>query len=646
MYPLSELQKEIVLSNDPITMVIAGPGSGKTRVLTYKVAHLINEGADPSSILLLTFTKKAAKNMMERIDQILNKQVDLLGGTFHHVANLFIRRYADYLGYPKNYSIIDTQDSQSLIRSIIKEEFSEFKDDLPKAEVLHKIFSYCTNSGLPVTEYLSNFRPEFSSMSRVIVQIREAYAKRKKEMHFMDFDDLLFNFLKLLDNEDIRKKITTQYKHIFVDEFQDTNRVQYLILKKLYTPYSTIFVVGDDSQSIYSFRAAEIKNMFRFKEDFPSVKIYLLSENFRSAPPIVHVINEIIKNNRIKFDKVLHPVKESQFEQPELIYFDSARDESEYVAERIEALLEKGVSPKEIAVLYRSNYLSAYLETELMRRGIKYVKLGGLRFFETAHVKDVIAFLKVVEGVNDPLAWERFLKLFDGVGEQTAKSTWAKIKSSSNLLSEFFLLRHKKMKAVYDVLTKIPKDASLSDKVQKFLREFYFYYLQDKYPDSLEDRFEDLNQLSAFLGYYENLDEFLEDAMLDMDIVHREEDGDRVTLSTVHQAKGLEWDHVFVIGLAQGRFPSKHALEDDERIEEERRLFYVACSRASKTLTLTVPLSDNTAWDYRLDLKPSKFVKEIDEGLLKVWNHFDKPRPTTRKGWGSGSLFQRADELI
>ncbi len=646
MSSLSEKQRLIVNSNDRILMVIAGPGSGKTRVLTHRVAHLISMGTSPSSIILLTFTNKAAKNMMERIDKLVGVKTDrLLGGTFHHIANYFIRKYADLLGYKPNYSILDSQDSLTLIKGVIREEFSEFKDDLPKGEVLHKIFSYCANSMMKITDYLEAFRPEFQSMSKVIVQIRERYQEKKKEFQFMDFDDLLVNFLALLENDNVRSSITAQYKHIFVDEFQDTNRVQYEILKKLFSEGGSLFVVGDDSQSIYSFRAAEIKNMFRFKKDFPSVKIYYLDDNFRSHDKIVNVVNEIIKNNRIKFDKRLHPVNTSD-ELPELIYFDSARDEAEYVADRIKSLLDNGVPPTEIAVLYRSNYLSAYLETELLRRNIRYVKLGGLRFFETAHVKDVVAFLKISAGMSDGLAWERVLKLFEGVGEQTAKSVWSQIRFSKNPYQEFLMLRHKKMKAVYEVFGKIKPEDSLRDRAQKFIREFYFYYMQDRYPDSLEERMDDLNQLTAFLGYYNSIDEFLEDAMLDMDIISKDESKDRMVISTIHQAKGLEWDHVFIIGLANGRFPSKHALDDDERVEEERRLFYVACSRARKDLVMTVPLSDNTAWDFRLDLKPSIFIKEIDESFLHVWNHFDRPRRPSRRNWGGGSLFKRADELI
>ncbi|MEM4332156.1 MAG: ATP-dependent helicase [Candidatus Micrarchaeia archaeon] len=607
------MQKEIVERDDKVMLVIAGPGSGKTRVLVHKVLKALKDGVPEDSILLLTFTNKAAQNMVDRIDKMLNKKTSILGGTFHHVANRFLRKHAYRFGYRPNYSIIDEDDSITLIKSILRESFGGYVHKLPKAETLQKIISYCRNSGSSLSSYLEAYYKGYKENTKLIQQVWEEYATRKKQSNVMDFDDLLTYFNELLDDDVFRNEFHNRFTHIFVDEFQDTNRIQFEIIRKMHSEDNFLFVVGDDCQSIYSFRAAEIRNMLKFGDVFPNVSVFYLTENYRSCPRIVTLINEIIKRNKIKFDKRLEPVLGSDTnDTPAVHFFDNGRSEAEYISKKISALLGAGVPPSEIAVLYRSNYQSAHLEVQLSKLGIKYVKLGGLKFFEQAHIKDVIAYLKISSNMTDELAWSRFLKLFDGIGEKTVKKVFEQIRKSTDPLNVILAINNPKLDLIKSILTGVNESPVAA--AQKFLDMFYISYLKRNYQDDFDDRRQDLEQLLHILSSYHSTDAFLEDSLLDANLATKEELGQCVVISTVHQAKGLEWDHVFIIGLVQGRFPSKHALNNTSALEEERRLFYVGCSRARKTLELCVPLSDKSLRGDE-DMQVSQFITELPDTL-------------------------------
>ncbi|MCX8200206.1 MAG: ATP-dependent helicase [Candidatus Micrarchaeota archaeon] len=646
MSTLSSQQQEIVHSNEKVMMVIAGPGSGKTHVLTQKVIRAIKEGVPEPAILLLTFTNKAANNMLERIEKQTGRTPALLGGTFHHVANVFVRQNAGLLGYSKNYSIIDEADSARLIRKVLREEHSDKAKRLPKPEQLQKMFSFCRNSMSSISDYLEASLKGYRREALAITAVYDSYTARKRKGNMLDFDDLLELFNKLLDNQSFREKITSQYTHIFIDEFQDTNKLQFEIVKKLHKDGNHLFVVGDDCQSIYSFRAAEILNMLRFQAVFKSAKVFYLTENYRSTEPIISLINGIISRNRNKFDKTLHVAGNAKAGNlPQVIIYKDARDEAHGVAQRISSLIRSGVKPEEVAVLYRSNFQSAHVEVELAKAGVKYAKLGGIKFFEQSHIKDVTAFLKIISGMLDELAWERVLRLFEGVGEKKAKNIFSKAVLSPEPLAELKSMREKKLSALLRLVGLCEKKDTPAQKAKVFTDEFYTPYLKKKY-DDFEDRLADISQLISILHSYNSVEEFLEDAMLDTNLADPKDMAGRVVISTIHQAKGLEWDNVLVIGVANGRFPSRHSLEDMPKLEEERRLFYVACSRAKRNLWITVPLRDNSGWGGIQDLEVSQFICEQPDGRFIITHDMNRPGTGSKGNPTCYPGFVTADTLI
>lgn len=609
MPELSDIQREIVESKDKTILVIAGPGSGKTRVLTFKVAHLISQGVPEEEIMLLTFTNKAAKNMVQRIENKINRETKIMGGTFHHVANIFLRRYAHLLGYKSNYTIIDQSDSVKLIKMILKEDYNSNKE-LPRAETLQKIYSYSRNSMTSFRDYVeANMSGYLDEMKR-IDEIYEKYEKRKKNM--MDFDDLLLLFHNLINsNPDILNSIRKQFKYIFIDEFQDTNKLQFEIIKKIYSPDNYLFVVGDDCQSIYSFRAAEIRNILNFPKVYTNTKTYYLTDNYRSTKPIVSFVNDIIENNKFKFKKKLISKNENEINKPKIVYYNSQREEAKEIINEISFLInEEKISPNEIAILYRSNFLSAFFEIELAKNNIKYVKLGGMKFFESAHIKDVISFLKISSGLIDELALIRLLMLFEGIGEVSARNVWKTFSEERDLIQQISEKKNKKLNPLVKLLDEVKDMSKPEKKIKMFIDSFYKEYLIDKYNDNYEDRLNDLQQLIEIVSFYSTLDEFLEDAMLDANLIDNS-GKDKLTLSTVHQAKGLEWERVYVIGMIQGKFPSKHAIDNLDKVEEERRLFYVACSRAKYNLHISVPLVES--FNFNRDVEISQFISELSE---------------------------------
>ncbi len=638
MPELSGIQSEIVESTDKVILVIAGPGSGKTRVLTYRVAHLISKGVPEDEIMLLTFTNKAAKNMIQRIEKKLNRETKILGGTFHHVANIFLRKYAHTLGYKSNYTIIDEADSVKLLKMILKEDYIDNKD-LPKAEMLHKIYSYSRNSMTSFREYVEANLSGYLDEMKSIDEIYEKYKKRKSNM--MDFDDLLFNFHSIINsNQEILNSIKSKYKYIFVDEFQDTNKLQFEIIKKIYSPEHSLFVVGDDCQSIYSFRAAEIRNILNFPKVYNSTKTFYLTENYRSSEHIVSFVNNIIKNNKFKFEKKLISKNEKELDKPKIFYFNDQREEAKEIVNEISFLInEEKISPNEIAILYRSNFLSAYFEMELAKNNIKYIKLGGMKFFESAHIKDVISFLKISSGLIDELALIRLLMLFEGIGEVSAQKVWKTFNEKEDLISQISRMKNKKLIPFIKLLNEVKEIESPEIKVKTFIDSFYKKYVFDKYNDNYEDRLNDLNQLVEIVQVYSNIDEFLEDVILDANLIDNK-DTEKITLSTVHQAKGLEWERVYVVGMIQGKFPSKHALENIDRIEEERRLFYVACSRAKNILQLSVPLVET--FSFNRDVEVSQFITELSEEYYSQ----DYKKSKTKKKTEIENDFVTADTFL
>ncbi len=624
---LNEQQYEVVTSGIGPKLVIAGAGSGKTRVVTYRVAWLLEHGNKPQDILLLTFTNKAAREMMHRVALLTGINIHhMWGGTFHHIGNMILRRHAQLINYDNNYTILDKEDKKDLISSCIEElKLNIEKQRFPSAEILSDIFSLSSNTDNNITTLLELRYPQFSYLTEEIQKIYAHYEMKKKECNSLDYDDLLLLWKKLLlEHSTIKKLYSNLFLHILVDEYQDTNLLQAEIIDLLSSETRNPMVVGDDSQSIYSFRGANYENIIEFPKRYPDCKIYKLEINYRSIPEILNLANEIIKNNINQFHKELVAVRHKG-ELPNLVITKDASQQAHFVAQRILELYNDGISLNDIAVLYRAHYHSLELQMELTRFKIPFLISSGLRFNEQRHIKDVISFLKVIENNYDELAWKRILKLQNGIGNQIAEKIWQEIKNSNNVWANFDTI-DKKIPAkakdswkIFKQLLNQLNEESIKDKpslmIDLILKSHYKDYLTYKFPDFVS-RIEDIEQLRNYASQYNNTHEFLSELALlsnveSEDILFGSEENERVKLSTVHQAKGLEWKVVFIIWLTDGKFPSARSLRDLNGEEEERRLFYVAVTRCKDDLYLVYP-TISYAYSNKLVFEhPSRFLSEI-----------------------------------
>ena len=426
-YPttLNEQQRHVVSGNDSASLVLAGPGSGKTRVLVHRVAHLIDKGVKPEEILLLTFTNKAAKEMLQRTEDLLKKKPSgLIGGTFHHVGNQILRRHAPIVGLQPYFSIIDREDSKQLLKDVIASIVPEKEKHFPSVGVVQAIMSFAANAQLAIKPCIEQKFIAYEKHSTLLNDISQKYAARKKKSNLVDFDDLLVHWSIILQNRRVCEYYQNTWKHILVDEFQDTNKLQFSIIRSLTAGGETsIMVVGDDCQSIYSFRAAEIANIIDFPKHYTNCKEYRLEVNYRSTPEIVHLVNKSIFNNKGQFKKVLKTENKKGL-KPTLVRCTDAEQEAAFIARKIMEMKEKGMTYADIGVLFRAEYQSAQIELELTKQGIPFVKRGGLKFFEQAHIKDMTAFLKILNNEKDELAWKRVLCLFQGIGPAKSVAVW------------------------------------------------------------------------------------------------------------------------------------------------------------------------------------------------------------------------------
>ncbi len=642
---LNPEQLEVVHHGDGPCLVLAGAGSGKTRTITYRVAYLLEQGVKPEHILLVTFTNKAAAETKERIRKLLGGNESSVAlpwsGTFHHIAYRILKIYAPTIGFGNNFNVLDSDDSQAILKLCSKEvRPDEAGKKFPSARVLGAIISYATNAELAVPEVLATRFSQWFSFEEEIKQIAEDYRRRKREGNVMDFDDLLANTLVLLHSDTVRKKYAEQFAYILVDEYQDTNKLQASIIKELSSAHHNIVAVGDDAQSIYSFRAADIQNILRFETDYPGAKIFKLETNYRSTQKILDLANNIIVNNREQYQKNLRTLISGGV-LPELCPQIDQEAEANFVAEKIEALLARGVPEKEIAVLFRAAYHSQMLEVELVRRGIDYDYRGGVRFFERSHVKDVLAYLRIFNNRRDAAAWLRVLMHEEGIGPaaaqkiveyvQNLQNNQAVVEAGPALLGSKAQIGWSNFVAIWQTLLgAVFTPGTLVDAV---VASPYREYLETEFVDSRE-RLNDLKQLGVFAGRYDNIEEFLADATLqesyqvlnnDGPKTEEEKSKPKIILSTIHQAKGLEWEAVFIINLSAGSFPNDRALKEENGIEEERRLFYVGITRAKKTLYLTYPMAllrqgfggqaGGAFGDFLAG--PSMFLDEIEPGLVE-----------------------------
>ena len=630
---LNEEQCRVVLEPGGPMLVIAGAGSGKTRTLTYRVARLIETGIKPERILLATFTNKAARSMLNRVRELVPVDLSrLLGGTFHHNGHVMLRAHAERLGYSRNFSILDTEDVRQLISTCIVEAGIETKGtSFPKANVLYGMLSLSANTAVDLPTILEERYPFFSHRREEIGKVAALYDLRKRQSSFMDFDDLLLNWRRLLlECPDVLERYSERFEHLLVDEYQDTNLLQAEIMDLLASRHRNIMVVGDDSQSIYAFRGANYANIMSFPEKYPDCRIFKLETNYRSTPEILHLANLCIVNNENQFAKSLRAVREAGV-RPVVVPSRNALQQADFVAQRILELHRDGVPLSEMAVLYRAHFHAMDVQMELTRRGIPYEIRSGVRFFEQAHIKDVVSYLRILENPRDELAWKRLLGLYPKIGKKTAEKIWNFLAASDKpleaALTEGFLKAASK--SARDGLVRFQQlmadlggengDASfLPDLVDRILDRGYRKYLQETYSDGAT-REDDLEQLAEFAGKFSSLGDFLSELSLltNMDADGREETDsgeaaeNKVVLSTIHQAKGLEWSVVLLVGCAEGMIPLDRALREEGGEAEERRLFYVAATRAKDYLYLCYPQTASSGWTGFSNLSPSRFIREL-----------------------------------
>jgi len=651
---LNDEQYRVVTEGDGPCLVLAGAGSGKTRTITYRVAYLLEQGISPESILLVTFTNKAAQEMKERVAEIMgttaSSSVERKGlpwsGTFHHIAFRILRQYAAVLGYQNNFTILDSEDSRDLLKLCLKGEGVDRKAKrFPNAKVINGMISYARNASLSLSDLIIKRYSQWADMADVFSRIASDYAKRKKEANAMDFDDLLVNLqLLLLQSQSVRERFTKQFHYVLVDEYQDTNKIQAAIVRLMSSHHHNLLVVGDDAQSIYSFRAADIQNILDFEMMYPDTKVFRLETNYRSTPDILDVANDVISHNESQYKKSLRSVRDP-FSLPEVHPFSDQREEAEFIADKILELHDEGVDLQNIAVLFRAAFHSQALEVELVKRDIPYDYRGGVRFFERAHIKDVLAYVRLFVNPHDTIAWSRVLNMQVGTGPSTVGKMIHEIQQHISLqeglrshdesaislplltmkdayqkVSDMLSVRAKKgwndFRMIYEEMEQ-DKEQTSSSLVRAVMSSRYEEHLMAEYND-YRDRLQDISQLAVFAERESDVTKFLGEISLQESFTAAQtqsaafDDDEKIVLSTIHQAKGLEWDTVFVIGMADGQFPMEKARQAGE-LDEERRLFYVAITRAERLLYMSYPLVGgfNSALG-----GPSLFLNELPAELI------------------------------
>ncbi|MED5579761.1 MAG: ATP-dependent helicase [Nitrospinota bacterium] len=648
---LNSQQYEVVMAGEGPILVIAGAGSGKTHTIVYRLARLIDEGISPSSILLATFTNKAAKEMLLRASSLIKGDLrSVFGGTFHHIGNLILRQYSHLIGFDRNFSIMDREDSSDLIKDcILQAKVNPKERNFPKANVIESIISFSADTEMEIVNVICRDYPYLIENIDIIKKIKEFYKARKKELNIMDFSDLLSNTSLLLEeNEKVLEVFQNRFKYVLVDEYQDTNKIQARIIDLLSGKWKNLTVVGDDAQSIYSFRGAFFENIVTFPERYPNTKVFKLEENYRSTNPILELANASIGNNKKQYPKNLRSIKQDG-SLPVLALCQDVLQQSEFVAQKILELKDEGISLSDIAILYRAHYHSIELQMELTRRSIPFEIRSGLRFNESRHVKDIISFLRFVNCPTDELAWKRSLNLLPGIGNTTASRIWELIRNTNDPL---------KLETVQENLT-IPKRAkgswenyvdlisllrtlcdisedknnntgSPSEMISLVLSKFYRNYIEMTF-ENADSRIDDINQLSEFALNYNSVEDFLSELALmgtfGIETMAQENNFDEdesIVLSTVHQSKGLEWKAIFVLWLTDSRFPSARSLGTEGGEEEERRLFYVSVTRAKDHLFLCQPMLETNMYKQSGFSRLSRFVTELPNSLYEKWTLLDE----------------------
>lgn len=641
---LNAAQLEAVKHVNGPALVIAGAGTGKTRTLTFRVARLVEMGVDPQSILLLTFTRRASEEMLRRAAVLLHdsRAEQVSGGTFHSFSNQILRKYAQLIGYESSFTILDGGDSQDVLNLLRTQMgMATSKRRFPRKNTLAAMISLSLNRMCPLEQVIEQDYPHFIEELEDILRLAMHYQEYKRKANSMDYDDLLINLVVLLEkSKEARQSLAKKYRYIMVDEYQDVNRLQARVIELLSGDDSSkanVMVVGDDAQSIYRFRGADVQNIFEFPKLFPGAKMITLEENYRSTQPVLNLSNRIIELAVERYEKHLY-TKRTGGELPQIVCAENEHQQSIYVVEKILELREQGVDLKNIAVLFRSGYMSFDLELELQGANIPFQKYGGMKFIETSHIKDITAMLRVIHNPKDVVSWYRILLLQEGIGPKTAERIVQDIVEEKISLRRFtgsiadgvaapyeFSKYPQRISDLFGVLKEASRDEMTpSDKVE-YLVHFYRPILKKQY-DDYQKREKDIETFTLITERYRSLNSLLSDLSLDppteslAGMEEQTKEDEILTLSTIHSAKGLEWNTVIITNCLDGRFPSVQAATDPFALEEERRLMYVAATRAKETLVITYPTN---LYDREAGIvlsKPSRFIDGlVQQQLAEGW---------------------------
>jgi len=635
---LNDAQYQAAATVEGPLLIVAGAGTGKTRTLVFRVAHLIDIGVDPRSILLLTFTRRAAEEMLRRASILIDQRCNqVAGGTFHSFANLVLRRFGSTIALSPSFTIMDRTDSEDAIQLLRAGMGLDNKEKrFPRKQTIAEIFSMALNKQLTVADLLERDYPHLLDSLEDLLRLYDRYADYKIKQTMLDYDDLLIKLRDLLtDNAAVRRRLSETYRFIMVDEYQDTNYLQAEIIRLLADAHDNVAVVGDDAQSIYSFRGANFRNIMDFPKAFPGTKIIKLEENYRSTQPILNLTNKIIERAKESYQKRLFTQKRHG-ETPILVQAESEQMQSRFVCQRILELREEGVPLWDMAVLFRSSFHSFDLELELARHKIPFIKRGGFQFMETTHIKDLLAHLRVLANPQDSVSWNRILLLLEGVGPQMSQKIIHWILDGTQPVERLRSFDAKGkvsqgLRTLVQVLEHASEPESPAEQTQ-YLMQYYVPVLKKHHPDDYPKRLKDLEHFQGITERYRSLERLLSDMALEppndsvAGVLAVDPDEGPLVLSTIHSAKGLEWHSVFIIWALEGRFPSFYNISSEEDLEEERRLLYVAATRAKENLYITYPVK---IFDRGLRMvlsRPSQFIEGISEDLLEPLSLVDEDR--------------------
>ena len=642
-------------AGDGPLLVLAAAGTGKTRTLVHRVAFLVGQGVPADRILLLTFTNRAAREMLERAQKVVGPAVSSIwSGTFHSICARILRRYAGLVGHTPGFRILDEDDQKKLVGDIIKATVENVKD-FPKKEVVAKIISEAANESRTVKSIAERWLTKTAGIDpEAIAKIGDMYAARKRELDAMDFDDLLVKGLELLKTQqEVRERLQEKFLYVLVDEYQDTNGLQAEFTDILAGRHRNIMAVGDDFQCIYTWRGAQIENIMEFPKRWEGCRVIKLERNYRSVKGVLDVANVVMKDSPGQFEKMLRPARQDAGEKPWTYRVYDGRAQAGEILRLAREAHELGYRWSDIAVLYRSHYQSIDVQMTLARMKIPFRITSGVGVFEQIHVKDVLSYLRLLVNPADELSFLRFATLLPGVGEVGAKKLWTKLGKSFDPKSAasrdaFGAALGAKAKAAWPALKRCfefaeghLKEDEIGELVEDFVDYYYEDYLNEEMePEDAADRLEDVHELAAQIaGHESGLEGFLADVALltNLDVRRNDPDMDKMTLSTIHQAKGMEWPVVFVPWCSEGMFPSSKA-DEDGRLAEERRLFYVVVTRAKDKLYLFSPSMRKMSDGGMFPGEPSMFVKEIPPALVQARRvmSYDTPYQQPRRPYGGG----------